>query len=135
MAILKKLKKGLKKVAKAAVPVGAAILAAKALQKRKRNAAIDIGINAANADSGSDMGPERIVPTISYEAGSAADPMAEAAMEEDYNTNVVGRKKSKRNFADNFKGVSTRGFKSGGRVKGAGVAKRGLGRAFKGGRK
>jgi hypothetical protein len=114
MAILKKLKKGLKKVAKAAVPVGAAILAAKALQKRKRNAAIDIGIKAANADSGSDMGPERIVPTISYEAGSAADPMAEAAMEEDYNT---------------------RGFKSGGRVKGAGVAKRGFGRAFKGGRK
>ena len=42
MAILKKLKKGLKKVAKAAVPIGAALLAAKALKKRKRNAAIDM---------------------------------------------------------------------------------------------
>ena len=130
-----KKKSKLKKILGAVAAAGTAALAAGALKKRKRNAAIDMGINAANADSGSDMGPERIVPTISYEAGSAADPMAEAAMEEDYNTNVVGRKKSKRNFADNFKGVSTRGFKSGGRVKGAGVAKRGLGRAFKGGRK
>ena len=55
MAILKKLKKGLKKVAKAAVPIGAAVLAARALKKRKRNAAIDMGIDVANADIGSDM--------------------------------------------------------------------------------
>ena len=55
MAILKKLKKGLKKVAKAAVPISAAVLAARALKKRKRNAAIDMGIDVANADIGSDM--------------------------------------------------------------------------------
>ncbi|MFL3662229.1 MAG: hypothetical protein ACI6PN_10805, partial [Polaribacter sp.] len=42
-------------VAKAAVPISAAILAARALKKRKRNAAIDMGIDVSNADSGSDM--------------------------------------------------------------------------------
>ena len=35
MALKDKLKKGLKKVAKGVVPVGAALLAAKALKKRK----------------------------------------------------------------------------------------------------
>ena len=35
MAILKKLKRGLKKAAKVAIPVGAALLAAKALKREK----------------------------------------------------------------------------------------------------
>ena len=34
MAILKKLKKGLKKAAKVAIPVGAALLAARAMKRR-----------------------------------------------------------------------------------------------------
>ena len=41
MAILKKLKKGLKKAAKVAIPVGAAFLAAKAMKNRKDKA--DLG--------------------------------------------------------------------------------------------
>ena len=46
---LKKLKKGLKKVAKAVVPVGAALLAARALKKRNaRNAMMD----SANSNDG-----------------------------------------------------------------------------------
>ena len=35
MDIIKKIKKGLKKAAKVAIPVGAALLAAKALKRRK----------------------------------------------------------------------------------------------------
>ena len=47
--MLKKIKKGLKKVAKAAVPVGAAILAAKALKKRNARNAM---MNSATSNDG-----------------------------------------------------------------------------------
>ncbi len=46
---LKKLKKGLKKVAKAVVPVGAALLAARALKKRNARNAM---MNSADANAG-----------------------------------------------------------------------------------
>ena len=42
MAILKKLKRGLKKAAKVALPVGAALLAAKALKRRNANVEMDL---------------------------------------------------------------------------------------------
>ena len=42
MAILKKLKKGLKKAAKFAVPVGAALLAAKGMKKRNANVEMNL---------------------------------------------------------------------------------------------
>ena len=47
--MLKKLKKGLKKAAKVAVPVGAALLAARALKKRNARNAM---INSADANAG-----------------------------------------------------------------------------------
>ena len=46
---LKKLKKGLKKVAKAVVPVGAALLAARALKKRNARNAM---MNSATSNDG-----------------------------------------------------------------------------------
>ena len=104
MAILKKLKKGLKKVAKAAVPVGAAILAAKALQKRKRNAAIDMGINAANADKGSDMLSPRQVNSFLPDDGfiTRDNPYAEGGAKKG---GSAGRKKR-----STITGVAVRGF-------------------------
>ena len=47
--MLKKLKKGLKKAAKVAVPVGAALLAARALKKRNARNAM---MNSADANAG-----------------------------------------------------------------------------------
>jgi hypothetical protein len=52
MGILKKLKKGLKKAAKVAVPVGAALLAAKALKGRGTNTGLTDGKFLASGAAG-----------------------------------------------------------------------------------
>jgi len=61
--MLKKLKKGLKKAAKAAVPIGAAILAAKAMKKDK---------GALTADMPRSMVPisKRMVKGLNFPAGT-----------------------------------------------------------------
>ena len=101
---LKKLKKGLKKVAKAVVPVGAALLAARALKNRKRNAAIDMGINAANADKGSDMLSPRQVNSFLPDDGfiSVDNPYGEGGAKKG---GSAGRKKR-----STITGVAVRGF-------------------------
>jgi len=101
---LKKLKKGLKKVAKAVVPVGAALLAARALKNRKRNAAIDVGINAANADKGSDMLSPRQVNSFLPDDGfiSVDNPYGEGGAKKG---GSAGRKKR-----STITGVAVRGF-------------------------
>ena len=75
--MLKKLKKGLKKAAKAAIPVGAAILAAKAMGGRKKplvpkyfgmNSGTTGDANIAENISGWDRGMNRIA-----EAGGVAN--------------------------------------------------------------
>ncbi len=111
---LKKLKKGLKKAAKAIVPIGAAMLAAKALGRRKQN-------KIYNQEEGGDLSrgslpmSKRQVVGLDFEPGtdlSGIDRLAAA-------------------------GGADKMMAKGGRVtksRGAGIAKRGFGRAFKGGR-
>ena len=74
--MLKKLKKGLKKAAKAAIPVGAAILAAKAMKKDK---------GALTADMPRSMVPmsKRMVQGLNFPVGtnlSGFNTMANAGM-------------------------------------------------------
>jgi len=107
--MLKKLKKGLKKAAKAAIPVGAAILAAKAMKKDK---------GALTADMPRSMVPmsKRMIKGLNFPAGTDLSGMSDLAAA----------------------GGADKMMAKGGRVtksKGAGIAKRGFGRAFKGGRK
>ena len=108
--MLKKLKKGLKKAAKAAIPVGAAILAAKAMKKDK---------GALTADMPRSMVPmsKRMVKDLNFPANV------------DYTTGI---NEMARMTSDGRSGVSQ--LRKGGRVKGCGVAKRGFGRAMKRGK-
>ena len=105
---LKKLKKGLKKAAKAIVPIGAAVLAAKALGKRNARKAM---MNSETADVGRSQIPmaDRMVQGLNYEPSD--------------------------NYTDGINKIAAAGgvanLKKGGRV-GVGIAKRGFGRAMKG---
>ena len=103
--MLKKLKKGLKKAAKAAVPIGAAILAAKAMKKDK---------GALTADMPRSMVPmsKRMVQGLNFPASTNLSGMNEIA--------ARGSIDDKNDY-----------YKKGGRV-GVGKAKRGFGRAMKG---
>ena len=103
--MLKKLKKGLKKAAKAAIPVGAAILAAKAMKKDK---------GALTADMPRSMVPmsKRMVQGLNFPASTNLSGMNEIA--------ARGSIDDKNDY-----------YKKGGRV-GVGKAKRGFGRAMKG---
>ena len=104
--MLKKLKKGLKKAAKAAVPIGAAILAAKAMGGRKQKPLVP------KYFGGNTTGDANIAENIA-------------------NFNRGMDRMSKFTPSGNS-GVAY--MKKGGRV-GVGVAKRGFGRAMKKGRK
>ena len=106
--MLKKLKKGLKKAAKAAIPVGAAILAAKAMKKDK---------GALTADMPRSIVPmkKRMVQGLNFPAGTNLSGMNEIA--------ARGSIDDKNDY-----------YKKGGRV-GVGKAKRGFGRAMKKGRR
>jgi hypothetical protein len=111
--MLKKLKKGLKKaakgVAKIGVPVGAAILAAKAMKKDK---------GALTADMTRDMVPmdNRMIPGATSAETKGIREIAKRGTIDEKDYDIYGNKKS---------------YKSGGRV-GVGIAKRGFGRAMKG---
>ena len=102
--MLKKLKKGLKKAAKAAVPIGAAILAAKAMKKDK---------GALTADMPRSMVPmsKRMVQGLNFPASTNLSGMNEIA--------ARGSIDDKNDY-----------YKKGGRV-GVGKAKRGFGRALR----
>ena len=105
--MLKKLKKGLKKAAKAAVPVGAALLAAKALNRRKQNKLYEY-------EEGGDLSrpslpmSKRQVEGLNFPVGTDLSGMSRLA-----SAGSIDR------------------LKKGGRV-GVGKAKRGFGRAMKG---
>ena len=104
--MLKKLKKGLKKAAKAAVPLGAAMLAAKALGRRKQNKLYEYE-EGGDLSRGSLPMDKRQVLGLNFPVGtdlSGIDKIAAAG------------------------GVAN--LKKGGRV-GVGKAKRGFGRALK----
>ena len=114
--MLKKLKKGLKKAAKAVVPVGAAMLAAKALARRKQNKLYEYE-EGGDLSRGSLPISKRQVLGLNFPAGtdlSGIDRLAAAG------------------GADKMMAKGGRaGHKKGGRV-GVGIAKRGFGRAMKG---
>ena len=112
MAILKKLKKGLKKAAPLIALAGAAALAAKKGKSAKALTPKYMG--------GNKTGDANIAENI---AKFDRDITKMGAMNSDGRSGTQGGDEQ-----SNY-------YKHGGRVKGAGVAKRGFGRAFKGGRK
>ena len=99
-----KKKSKLKKILGGIAAAGTAALAAKALQKRKRNAAIDMGINAANADKGSDMLSPRQVNSFLPDDGfiTTDNPYGEGEAKKG---GSAGRKKR-----STITGVAVRGF-------------------------
>ena len=106
--MLKKLKKGLKKAAKAAVPIGAAILAAKAMGGRKQK------------------------PLVPKYFGMNTGTTGDANIAENIANFDRGMDRMSKFTPSGNSGVAY--MKKGGRV-GVGVAKRGFGRAMKKGRK
>jgi hypothetical protein len=109
--MLKKLKKGLKKAAKVALPVGAALLAAKAMGKKKQ---------------------KPLVPK--YFGGNTTGDATIAENMANFNKGMdrMGAFNEQGNAGLAYRATGGRvGHKKGGRV-GVGVAKRGFGRAMKG---
>jgi len=132
-SILKKLKKGLGKAAKVALPVGAALLAAKAMKRR-------------NADVEMDLPKSDIVRTTlnkmtSNDAYSddTMPGMLSKSMGRKRRDSILGKPGINRfddgNMYQGAKDGGRIGKKSGGKVKGCGIAKRGLGRAMKKGKR
>ena len=125
--MLKKLKKGLKKAAKAAIPVGAAILAAKAMKKDK---------GALTSDMPRDMVPmsKRMVQGLNVKPSDNVT----AGINKMAKMNQFGRSGTQggdENMDYLYRANGGRaGYKKGGKVKGCGVAKRGFGRAMKRGK-
>jgi len=120
--ILKKLKKGLGKAAKVAIPVGAALLAAKAMKRR-------------NADVEMDLPKSDIVRTTLNKMTSN-DAYSDDTMPGNLSRDMgMKRKQFMPGIVDYMAKGGRAGHKSGGKVKGCGIAKRGLGRAMKKGKR
>jgi hypothetical protein len=173
----KKSRKRNKKIL-AAIGIG---LGAAALAKNKRDKSIDSGIEAANADKGSDMLSKTVTPkkkpdskmpsNLSKDTGKDNKPVKKTRIKpfrsldlgipegskplkltdnsirnKNRDTNAAGikepnkpmiasifpRSKTADNYAGDMRDFQKTNYKSGGRVKGCGIAKRGLGRAMKG---
>ena len=124
MAILKKLKKGLKKAAKVAIPVGAALLAARAMKNKA-----DLG--------GTEDGKGGIDTTRrALQAMTSNDAYNDDTMPGNLSRDMgMKRKQFMPGIVDYMAKGGRAGHKSGGKVKGCGIAKRGLGRAMKKGKR
>ena len=137
MAILKKLKKGLKKAAKVAIPVGAALLAARAFKNRGTDTGLTDGkFLASGAAGGASLAKQdRMAKAI--KAMTSND-----AYSDDTKPSNLGTMRStprKRNMYSPGDGLDSymakggrAGLKGGGKVKGCGKALRGFGKAMKG---
>ena len=143
MAILKKLKKGLKKAAKVAIPVGAALLAARAMKRRgeMKDFLATEGGNKSDMRSygpfgkGANFVPKRSNASIAGDFINKINDKttAESGMQfYDPAVKLTGRTRSPLK-ADNS-GI-IRQHKSGGKVKGCGKALRGFGKAMKKGKR
>jgi len=143
MAILKKLKKGLKKAAKVAIPVGAALLAARAMKRRgeMKDFLATEGGNKSDMRSygpfskGNNFSPKRSNASIAGDFINKINDKttAESGMQfYDPAVKLTGRTRSPLK-ADNS-GI-IRQYKSGGKVKGCGKALRGFGKAMKKGKR
>jgi hypothetical protein len=124
MAILKKLKKGLKKAAKVAIPVGAALLAAKGMKNKKLLGATEDG------KGGIDTTRRALQAMTSNDAYN--DDTMPGNLSRDMG---MKRKQFMPGIVDYMAKGGRAGHKSGGKVKGCGIAKRGLGRAMKKGKR
>ena len=145
MAILKKLKKGLKKAAKVAIPVGAALLAARAMKRKgemKDFLATEGGDRSDMRDygpfsKGKNFSPKRSNASIAGDFITKVNNPNDMEYGMQMSNDLVSSRLPGRNRtpikADNS-GIIKQ-YKSGGRVKGCGIAKRGLGRAMKKGKR
>ena len=124
MAILKKLKKGLKKAAKVAIPVGAALLAARGMRNKKLLGATEDG------KGGIDTTRRALQAMTSNDAYN--DDTMPGNLSRDMG---IKRKQFMPGVVDYMAKGGRAGHKSGGKVKGCGIAKRGLGRAMKKGKR
>ena len=124
MDILKKLKKGLKKAAKVAIPVGAALLAAKGIRNKKLLGATEDG------KGGIDTTRRALQAMTSNDAYN--DDTMPGNLSRDMG---IKRKQFMPGVVDYMAKGGRAGHKSGGKVKGCGIAKRGLGRAMKKGKR
>ena len=130
--MLKKLKKGLKKAAKFAIPVGAALLAAKGIRNKKLLGETEDGKGGIDTTR------------RALQAMTSNDAYNDDTMPGMLSRNM-GMKPKRRNMYspndfglgpyDGAKDGGRIGKKSGGKVKGCGIAKRGLGRAMKKGKR
>ena len=124
MAILKKLKKGLKKAAKVAIPVGAALLAARAMKNKADLAGTEDGKGGIDTTS------------RALRAMTSNDAYNDDTMPGNLSRNMgQKRKQFMPGIVDYMAKGGRAGHKSGGKVKGCGIAKRGLGRAMKKGKR
>ena len=124
MAIIKKLKKGLKKAAKVAIPVGAALLAARAMKNKADLAGTEDG------KGGIDTTRRALQAMTSNDAYN--DDTMPGNLSRDMG---IKRKQFMPGVVDYMAKGGRAGHKSGGKVKGCGIAKRGLGRAMKKGKR
>ena len=122
--ILKKLKKGLGKAAKVAIPVGAALLAAKGIRNKKLLGATEDG------KGGIDTTRRALQAMTSNDAYN--DDTMPGNLSRDMG---IKRKQFMPGIVDYMAKGGRAGHKSGGKVKGCGIAKRGLGRAMKKGKR
>ena len=142
MAILKKLKKGLKKAAKVAIPVGAALLAARAFKNRGTDTGLTDGKFLASGAAGGASLAKQDRMAKAVKAMTSND-----AYSDDTKPSNLGTMRSRRgtvlgklginrfddgNMYQGAKDGGRIGKKSGGKVKGCGKALRGFGRAMKG---
>ena len=124
MAILKKLKKGLKKAAKVAIPVGAALLAARGMRNK--------GLLGATEDGKGGIDTTR----RALQAMTSNDAYNDDTMPGNLSRDMgIKRKQFMPGVVDYMAKGGRAGHKSGGKVKGCGIAKRGLGRAMKKGKR
>ena len=133
MGILKKLKKGLKKAAKVAVPVGAALLAAKAFKNRGTDTGLTDGkFLASGAAGGASLAKQdRMAKAI--KAMTSNDAYSDDTMPGNLSRDMgIKRKQFMPGIVDYMAKGGRAGHKSGGKVKGCGKALRGFGKAMKG---
>ena len=140
--ILKKLKKGLGKAAKVAIPVGAALLAARALKRRNTDTGLsgtsdyspnkDDGFLASAAAGGASLAKQdRMAKAI--KAMTSNNAYSDDTMPGNLSRDMgMKRKQFMPGIVDYMAKGGRAGHKSGGKVKGCGKALRGFGKAMKG---
>ena len=127
--MLKKLKKGLKKAAKFAIPVGAALLAAKGMKNKKLLGATEDGKGGIDTT-------RRALQAMTSNDAYSDDTMPANLSRTAGNTGPAKFKYPQIAYGQQFMAKGGRAkHKSGGKVKGCGIAKRGLGRAMKKGKR